>query len=329
MSISYIDSDKLFFKIENDAGFAVIFCKIGAGIYRIDYHGKPMNMAFEDTKDYLEDRYFYFGRTVGPIAGRIRKGVYSINGERYQLERNEKGNSLHSGSASYAYRAFDAEIVEGSPTKVIFRLKTEPFEGYPASCDIQIVYSIPKDKPELLCEYAVTPDHDAPIKLTNHAYYNLGGEPDILHHRLFINGKKVMQLDNELLPEKEVDVTKTLDFSTMKEIGRDIHDPAIYETTFAGYDHIEFFDEVNPDIPQIMLESKQFQMKVYTDCRGTVFYSYNYPSTNRMLFNGVNGGKKHVAIAIEPQDAYVRIEDNIVKAGATYRRFYHLEFAEK
>ncbi len=45
------------------------------------------------------------GVTVGRYANRIAKGQFSIDGQPYQLEVNQAGNTLHGGVAGFdAYR---------------------------------------------------------------------------------------------------------------------------------------------------------------------------------------------------------------------------------
>ncbi len=332
MKVEYIDQNKMFLKVENDAGFAVIFCKQGAALYRIDFKGKPMNITFEDKDFYLAEDFTYFGRVVGPMCGRIAKGRYTLNGKVQQLETNEGENSLHSGSASFAFTNFDVEVVEADPIRIIFTKKTKPFQGYPASCDVKITYSIPFNKPTLQCDFDIVADEDVPIKPTAHTYFNLG-EDCILNHTLQMNASRIIEMDKDQLPVGEIEMTPVLSFKKEKPIRLDLFDTSIYDSRFRGYDHCAVYDEINPNIPQATLSSTHYTMKIFTDMRGMVYYTYNYTFKNSgaklgKLIEGIKNNR-HAGIALEPQDAFAHIEDNIVKAGTPYRRFYRLEFGEK
>ena len=39
----------------------------------------------------------YFNASIGPVAGRIAKAQFELEGKVYQTEANQKGNTLHGG----------------------------------------------------------------------------------------------------------------------------------------------------------------------------------------------------------------------------------------
>ena len=98
-------------------------------------------------------------------------------------------------------------------------------ENYPGNLNVNVYYSL-SDENELKIEYYATTDEDTIVNLTNHSYFNLGGESseDILSEKLLINSDKFTVTDSESIPTGELrDVSNTpMDFRTLKVIGKDI-----------------------------------------------------------------------------------------------------------
>ena len=57
----------------------------------------------ESVESYVDDST-YKGQVVAPFANRIRDAVFTLNGERFILDRNNGKNNLHSGSANPGYK---------------------------------------------------------------------------------------------------------------------------------------------------------------------------------------------------------------------------------
>lgn len=60
-------------------------------------------LGYDDVKGY-EDGGLFFGASVGRSANRIAGASFEINGNVYQLEKNDNGNNLHSGADYYNKR---------------------------------------------------------------------------------------------------------------------------------------------------------------------------------------------------------------------------------
>ena len=65
-------------------------------------------LGFDDLESYINSFALesppYFGATVGRFAGRINKGVFSLNGNRISLNKNSNANSLHGGNIGFSQR---------------------------------------------------------------------------------------------------------------------------------------------------------------------------------------------------------------------------------
>ena len=68
-----------------------------------DGHLDDVVLGFDSAADYAASNSF-LGTTVGRNANRIAGGSFTLNDRTYTLEQNNNGNTLHSGSTSYAFR---------------------------------------------------------------------------------------------------------------------------------------------------------------------------------------------------------------------------------
>src|SRR5690606_25485408 len=63
---------------------------------RLEGHHPPLVLGFERLVDYL-DHSLYFGAIVGRYANRIAGGKFILDGERFETDANDNGNTLHGG----------------------------------------------------------------------------------------------------------------------------------------------------------------------------------------------------------------------------------------
>ena len=68
-------------------------------------HDAPLVLGFERLDDYL-DHSLYFGAIVGRQANRIARGKFALDGERFETDRNDNGNTLHGGGTGLDRRVW-------------------------------------------------------------------------------------------------------------------------------------------------------------------------------------------------------------------------------
>jgi aldose 1-epimerase len=197
-------------------------------------------LGHDTLAGYLADNS-KFGAVVGRYANRIGGAQFAIDGRVYKLTANNGRNSLHGGRVGFDKAVWKAAPFEAAGTAGVKLSHTSPDgdEGFPGTLSVSVVYTF-NDRAELAIDYEATTDKPTVVNLTNHSYFNLGGEGsgDVLGNVLTLNAVRYTRVDPQLIPTGELaDVAGTpLDFRVGTTIGARIHDPAIMELA-QGYDH--------------------------------------------------------------------------------------------
>jgi len=178
-------------------------------------------LGFDNLKDYLTQNPF-FGCIAGRFANRIKNAQFSLAGIDYQLAQNDNPHHLHGGIQGFDKVIWDGEGSESSD-KAALRLSylsKDGEEGYPGNLAVTVLYSLTDDD-RLEISYHATTDQTTIVNLTNHTYFNLAGQGDILSHELLLNASQFTPVDNTLIPTGEYrSVADTpFDFRKPMEIG--------------------------------------------------------------------------------------------------------------
>jgi len=239
-----------------------------------DRSGKPKNvvLGFDTLEAYANRRTFY-GATVGRYANRIAGGKFTIDGTTYALATNNNPNHLHGGN-----KGFDRVLWKGEPIEVkggaavkLSYLSPDGEEGYPGNLNVSVTYTLTDDN-ELRIDYEATTDKATVVNLTNHSYWNLAGDGDILGHELMLTAANYTPFDKNLVPTGEIKPVKgtPLDFTQSKPIGRDIA-----QMPSGGYDN----NFVLNNNGKLVLTARVYEpqsgrvMEVFTDQPGVQLYT--------------------------------------------------------
>lgn len=259
-------------------------------------------LGFDNLQGYL-GKHPWFGATVGRVANRIANGKFTLDGKEYSLEINDPPNSLHSGSKDLSRVVWKAEPVhERNGAAVRFTYDSPAGdEGLPGRLLVTILYRL-TDNGELQLEYTGKTDEATPVNLTNHSYFNLNGNKDILNEVLQLNAEKYTPVDATLIPTGQIAPVKgtPLDFTHPTAIGAHIGemrgDPG-------GYDHNFVLASEAGKLKlaaRVFDESSGRQMEVWTTEPGVQFYSGNFLDGSITGKRGVVYGK-HSGFCLETQ----------------------------
>ncbi len=270
------------FTLENEQGLMARITNYGGIITEImapDRDGKMENivLGFDNLEQYLAG-HPYFGAIIGRFGNRIAKGQFLLDGETYTLAVNNGANSLHGGIKGFDKVVWDAEVIsckERAALKLTYVSK-DGEEGYPGTLTTVVTYELLMDK--LFITYEAKTDKATVLNLTNHSYFNLAGEENILDHVVYINASRYTPSDSGLIPTGELaNVEGTpFDFRKPKTIGENFletgGDPV-------GYDHNFVLDASTEEnvIAAKVLDPKSGRfLEMTTTEPGVQFYTGNF-----------------------------------------------------
>ena len=273
-------------------------------------HSADIVLGHRDTRGYV-DTPNYFGVSVGRYANRIAGGRFTLDGHGYTLAKNNGPNSLHGGTSGFDKKLWTiVDVHRGNPASVTLRhVSPDGEEGYPGTLTVTATYAL-GEAGELSIEYRATTDKPTIVNLTNHSYFNLGGEASgrsVLGQRLTIPAEAITPVDATLIPTGALrPVAGTaFDFRKPTEIGARIRDGGDEQIVHGrGYDHN--FVIGREEHPPLRLNARVEDpatgrvLEVLSNQRGVQFYSGNF-------LDGTVAGKsgriyrQRDALCLEPQ----------------------------
>lgn len=193
-------------------------------------------LGYDSLAGYEADKT-YFGALIGRLANRLAKGRFTLNGVSYQVPCNNGPNALHGGPFGFDKHVWSSDVYEDT---VEFSLTSPGGEmGFPGNLQTVVRYTL--DGPSLRIEFEAMTDKDTVVNLTNHAYFNLSGEPTqpILDHLVTINADRFTPINETLIPTGELaSVAGTpFDFNVPTAIGARIEHANEQLSLAGGYDH--------------------------------------------------------------------------------------------
>lgn len=297
-------------------------------------------LGYENIDRYINNKgERYLGAVVGRYANRIGHGEFKLDGKKYELYKNDNGNTLHGGEFGVDRVVWDVQSVNDTAI-VLHVVLPDGMDGFPGNLDITMTYTLTADN-EFCVDYKAVTDAPTVCNLSHHSFFNLKGEGNgtILDHELMIKGKLLTVIDDHLIPTGRLIPVKDtpMDFLVLKPIGRDIEKYHPQMENGGGYDFNWILNKPNGQtfgMAAMVVEPQSGRvMEVLTDQPGMQFYSGNF-------FDGVTTGKygkplrKHESFALETQlfpDAPNRPEfpSAVLRPGEEYRHVCVYKFSLK
>jgi aldose 1-epimerase len=234
-----VDGQKVnLYTLRNRNGMRVKITNYGGVVQSIwvpDRQGRLTNVAlgFPRLSDYVNDFTqgatstpwplsggsgdTYFGAIIGRYANRIANASFTLNGTLYKLDANNGPNTLHGGYLGWNTKVWSATTSTGSNSVALIltadfpqgegclQSKSPGCTGFPAPVSARVTYRLTRDN-QLKISYSVqnqSPNLATVLNLTNHTYFNLGGEAsgDVYGQLLALNSDKYTPVDTNLIPE--------------------------------------------------------------------------------------------------------------------------------
>ena len=261
-----------------------------------------VTLGFDALDGYL-GKHPYFGAIVGRYANRIGNAGFMLNGVEYKLAANNGENHLHGGAKGFDKKVWKLDDLRAEGDEASAKMSyisEDGEEGYPGNLACSITYTLTEDD-ELKISYEADTDKATVVNLTNHSYFNLGGQGtgDVLGHELMLNADKYTVVDEGLIPTGENRSVKDspMDFTISASIGSRI------AQVEGGYDHNYVLKSGGGSLA---LCARAYEptsgrvMEVYTTEPGVQLYTGNFLDGS-LTGKGGKLYKKHYGFCLETQ----------------------------
>lgn len=144
----------------------------------------------------------FFGALIGRFANRIAHGRFVLDGASYRIPATDRGHALHGGPDGFHTRVCQA-AGEATATAATLRLTLHSPDGdmgFPGALDVAVTYTL-DTAGTLALDYTAGTDRPTVVNLTNHAYFDLTAQGDVLGHTLQVDADHYLPVDDEGIPE--------------------------------------------------------------------------------------------------------------------------------
>lgn len=246
------------YTLMNSHGFMARIITLGATVTELHAADRAGTLAdvvlgFDSVAEY-EANPPYIGCVIGRFANRIANGRFSLDGVEYEVARNFGDHHIHGGNIGFHQRLWMAEPAErpDGPAVRFSYVSPDGEERYPGTLSVAVIYTLTETN-GLRLEYEASSDRPTPVNLTNHSYFNLGGNGSgtILDHEITIHTSFTIERGEEGLPTGQILFVEgtPLDFRKPKAIGAQIDELEV------GYDHCYVFGSRSAQTPVDIAEA--------------------------------------------------------------------------
>lgn len=275
------------YRLDNGLGLSLQVLDLGGivtALHSPDRAGQSANVALGLARldDYLGAAR-NFGSLVGRYAGRIDQGRFTLDGQSYQLSRNEGAHTLHGGALGLGTRVWQvrpvAGLADGEVAIELSLASADGDQGFPGGVQLSVRYTLTRAG-EWRLDYRATCDAATVLNPTHHVYWNLAGSGSIEQHRLTLAAPRVAELDATLIPQALVPVAGTpFDFRHGRRIADGLRDPHPQMQVARGYDHYFAFEGAESGLaPVVRLEDPASGrvLEIATTEPGVQLYTGNF-----------------------------------------------------
>lgn len=252
-----------------------------------DGNMRDVVLGFDSVQAYYpENNLTDFGSTVGRYANRINQGRFVLDGDTVKLPQNNFGHCLHGGGEmgdlGWQYRVYNAE--QPNDSTLILRMDSPDGDnGFPGNIKVAATYVLRNDN-SLDISYSATTDKPTVYNPTNHAYFNLTGDPtkSIADHSLRVSSTYYTPIDSTFMTTGEMaDVSGTpFDFRESSRIGNHISHMDNKQIAYAkGIDHNFVLDnegDISRPVAELYSPESGIMVTVYTTEPGIQVYTGNF-----------------------------------------------------
>jgi aldose 1-epimerase len=334
------------FVLRSPSGLTASILEYGALLETLlvpDVDGAAANvvLGLPGVAEYVADSS-YFGAVVGRFANRIEHGRFPLDGRLVQVTLNDPYSSVHGGAAG-----FNRKVWRGSPFTSadgvgvhLDSVSPDGEEGYPGTLRTRVTYELHERTRTLSIRYDATTDRPTIVNLTNHSFFNLGGEQNatILDHTIAVDADQYLPVAPTLLPLGEPAPVHGTPFdlrrpALLAERLRADHDQL---RLTGGFDHNFVLTEPGDRL------RRAARLGSVTTGRAMALWTTE-PAIDLYTGNGFDGtirgvgGRRYgrwAGVAIEPEHVsdspnLPRFPSTVLRPGETYRSTTELRFTAR
>ena len=302
------------FTLKNAQGMVVRLINYGGILQEIMVPDREGNLddvvlGQPDLAGYL-DHHPHYGAITGRFANRIRNGELVLNGHTYSLPKNKDDrHCLHGGSHGFDKKLWSADVMTDQDDSIVHLSYTSPHgeEGFPGEMEVVVTYRLTGAN-ELRIEYAAHSNRTTVVNLTNHSYFNLGGQNSlsVKDHEVCIHAPYYAPTDEWDIPTGEIRSVAGTDFDFSKPVTLEEAlkgtDPELLRV--GGFDHSFVFGRRSSTRAwdcRVVHPATGRTMEVLTSEPAVQLYSGN--SLDEVTLPGKNGKPPvpHQALCLETQ----------------------------
>lgn len=277
------------YTLKNEAGMEVKITNYGGRLMSVlvpDREGvkRDVILGFDTVEDYyLENHETDFGASIGRYANRINLGKFTLDGVEYDLPKNNFGHCLHGGPTGWQYQSYS--VVSADDKHITLQMDSPDGDNnFPGAVTALVTYTLTADN-KIQIDYEATTTAPTIINMTNHAYFNLSGDPaghSIVDHYLQVNASGYTPIDATCMTSGEIaPVAGTpFDFTQSHKIGDFINATDNEQIVNGkGYDHNWVLDtkgDASAVAATLYCEQTGIALDVYTNEPGVQVYTGNF-----------------------------------------------------
>lgn len=328
------ENDVFLYKMDNGRGLSAEIISYGGIVRTLKFDGVDVVLGRDSLEEYM-DNTGYYGALVGRNSNRIAKGEFILNGKKYTLAKNDKGNNLHGGNMCFSKRVWESKTVDkAEPSLILTLISADGDEGFPGKVKVKVTYTLTKEN-GLKIHYEGKSSEDTILNLTNHSYFNLNGHDSgtIDSHEISVASDFYTPNTEECMPYGVVSLAKGTAFDLRKKVTFErafsSGDPQI--ELFSGFDHnlalsgfgFRKFAEAKGDKTGIIMEC-------FTDRPAVQLYTGNVIDEERVCKDGAVY-PRHGGFCLETQVfpnamEYSHFPSPILKKGEKYETVTEYRF---
>jgi len=294
------------FRIANEKGIIMELSDYGGTIISLivpDKEGNPADivLGYPNWEEWKTND-FYFNCLIGRTCNRIGGAKFLLDGKEYKVSANQGEFQLHGGFEGFHLKLWEATPFENEESAglILEYQSVDGEEGFPGNLKVKAIYTLNNEN-EIEISFTATTDKPTPVNLTNHGYFNLGGEGsgDIYSHQLAIYADQITETNENSIPTGRLTAVAgtAFDFTRPKAIGERIGELAV------GYDdnYVLWNQSGELSLAARTFEPKSGRMlEVFTTEPGVQLYTSNWFDGSRLGKSG-KPHLKHCAFCLETQ----------------------------